>query len=150
MSEEMKEWAHMWGAKVNIFLHEDPNSFLNTFPSFPSVQVKLRNDMPDDMLKDAIETSRRIISDVEDFESQGAKFTHDCCTIVIRCFTLRYLHALLGLGCAEAIKNEFDARWSPHWHCVIGRNFGSFVTHETKNFIFFYLGDKAVMLFKAG
>jgi len=33
---------------------------------------------------------------------------------------------------------------------VIGRNFGSFVTHETKNFVFFYLGDKAIMLFKAG
>lgn len=36
-----------------------------------SFQVKLRNDMPDDMLKDAIETSRRIISEVEDFETQG-------------------------------------------------------------------------------
>jgi hypothetical protein len=33
--------------------------------------VKLRNDMPDDMLKDAIETSRRIISSVADFEVEG-------------------------------------------------------------------------------
>lgn len=81
--------------------------------------------MPDDMLKDAIETSRRIISEVTDFEAEG-------------------------LACAEKIKNEFDARWSPYWHCIIGRNFGAFVTHETKNFIFFYLGDKAVMIFKAG
>ena len=55
-----------------------------------------------------------------------------------------------GLACAEKIKTEFDARWSPHWHVIIGRNFGSFVTHETKYFVFFYLGDKAVMLFKAG
>jgi hypothetical protein len=37
------------------------------------VQVKLRNDMPDDMLKDAIETSRRIISNVTDFETEGNK-----------------------------------------------------------------------------
>eukprot|EP01038_Epipyxis_sp_PR26KG_P005413 gene5413-7501_t len=102
MSEELKEWANMWGAKV-----------------------KLRNDMPDDMLKDAIETSRRVINSVADFETQG-------------------------LECAEQIKTEFDVRWEPNWHCIIGRNFGSFVTHETKNFIFFYLGDKAVMLFKAG
>ena len=56
----------------------------------------------------------------------------------------------IGLDCAEKIKTEFDARWSPHWHCIIGRNFGSFVTHETKKFVFFYWGDKAVMLFKAG
>ena len=57
---------------------------------------------------------------------------------------------LLGLECAEIIKTEFDQRWSPHWHVIIGRNFGSFVTHETKNFIFFYLADKAIMIFKAG
>lgn len=40
------------------------------------------------------------------------------------------------------------SRWSPHWHVIVGRNFGSFVTHETKKFIFFYLDDKAVMIFK--
>ena len=56
----------------------------------------------------------------------------------------------LGLMCAESIKNEFDQRWSPHWHVIIGRNFGSYVTHETKNFLFFYLDDKEVMMFKAG
>jgi hypothetical protein len=31
--------------------------------------------MPDDMLKDAIETARRVISDVEDFETQGKLYT---------------------------------------------------------------------------
>jgi uncharacterized membrane protein len=25
-------------------------------------------------------------------------------------------------------------------HCIVGRNFGSYVTHETKHFIYFYLG----------
>jgi hypothetical protein len=48
MGEELKEWTMMWGAKV-----------------------KLPNDMPDDMLKDSIETSRRLIDNVTDFESQG-------------------------------------------------------------------------------
>lgn len=108
--------------------------------------------MPDDMLKDAIETSRRIISEVEDFETQG-ELDSSSIIPVAPFFKLIFVSMcphMIGLGCAEAIKNEFDARWSPHWHCVIGRNFGSFVTHETKNFIFFYLGDKAVMLFKAG
>jgi hypothetical protein len=53
MSEDIKEWAYMWGAKV-----------------------KLRNDMPDDILKDAIETSRRIIQGVTDFETEG-EFIHN-------------------------------------------------------------------------
>jgi hypothetical protein len=48
MGEEMKEWSHMWGAKV-----------------------KLRNDMPDDMLRDAIETSRRILGGISDFDTEG-------------------------------------------------------------------------------
>lgn len=100
MGEELKEWANMWGAKV-----------------------KLRNDMPDDMLRDAVETSRRILEKCTDFETQA-------------------------LDAAEKIKMEFDTRWSPHWHVIIGRNFGSFVTHETKNFIFFYLEDKAIMMYK--
>ena len=88
-------------------------------------KVKLRNDMNDDMLRYAIETSRRLIDECQDFDADG-------------------------LAVAEAIKVDFDANWGPNWHVVIGRNFGSFVTHETKNFVFFYLGDKAVMLFKAG
>lgn len=31
-----------------------------------------------------------------------------------------------------------------------GRNFGSYVTHETKHFIYFYLGQVAILLFKSG
>jgi hypothetical protein len=38
-------------------------------------QVKLRNDMPDDMLRDAIETSRRVLESVSDFETQGLAFS---------------------------------------------------------------------------
>ena len=35
-------------------------------------------------------------------------------------------------------------------HCVVGRNFGSYVTHETKHFIYFYLGQVAILCFKSG
>jgi dynein light chain LC8-type len=45
---------------------------------------------------------------------------------------------------------EFDKKYSPTWHCIVGRNFGSYVTHETKHFIYFYLGQVAVLLFKSG
>ena len=37
-----------------------------------------------------------------------------------------------------------------HRHVIVGRNFGSYVTHETKHFIYFYLGQVAVLLFKSG
>jgi dynein light chain LC8-type len=42
---------------------------------------------------------------------------------------------------AAFIKKEFDKKYNPTWHCIVGRNFGSYVTHETKHFIYFYLGQ---------
>ena len=41
-------------------------------------------------------------------------------------------------------------RYNPTWHVIVGRNFGSYVTHETKHFIYFYLGQIAILLFKSG
>ncbi len=51
---------------------------------------------------------------------------------------------------AAYIKKEFDSKHGPTWHCIVGRNFGSYVTHETKHFVYFYLGPVAVLLFKSG
>ncbi|XP_071477250.1 dynein light chain LC6, flagellar outer arm-like [Diadema antillarum] len=51
---------------------------------------------------------------------------------------------------ASFIKKDFDEKYSPTWHCIVGKNFGSFVTHETKHFIYFYVGSMAVLLFKSG
>ncbi|KAF7562998.1 hypothetical protein G7046_g1163 [Stylonectria norvegica] len=33
---------------------------------------------------------------------------------------------------AQHIKRTFDERKGPTWHCIVGRNFGSFVTHGPK------------------
>ncbi|ELW69044.1 Dynein light chain 1, cytoplasmic [Tupaia chinensis] len=36
------------------------------------------------------------------------------------------------------IRKEFD-KDNPTWHCIVGRNFGSYMTRETKHFIYFSL-----------
>jgi len=51
---------------------------------------------------------------------------------------------------AAHIKKDFDKKHGPTWHCIVGRNFGSFVTHETKHFIYFYIDQVAILLFKSG
>ncbi|KER32418.1 hypothetical protein T265_01474 [Opisthorchis viverrini] len=73
---------------------------------------------------------------------------------------------------AAHLKKEFDRKYSPTWHCIVGKNFGrqsfsgetnvlsshdtclrilfSYVTHETQNFIYFYFQDRAFLLFKSG
>ncbi|XGW32399.1 hypothetical protein V3C99_017166 [Haemonchus contortus] len=51
---------------------------------------------------------------------------------------------------AAYIKQEMDRRFSNSWHCVVGRNFGSYVTHETNHFIYLYVRNTAVMVFRTG
>ncbi|KAM9249297.1 dynein light chain 1, cytoplasmic-like, partial [Dugong dugon] len=52
-------------------------------------------------------------------------------------------------GIEAHIKKEFDKKYNPTWHCTVRRNFGSYVTYETKHFIYFYLGQMAILLFKS-
>mmetsp|Transcript_3803 Transcript_3803/g.6661 ORF Transcript_3803/g.6661 Transcript_3803/m.6661 type:complete len:95 (+) Transcript_3803:159-443(+) len=51
---------------------------------------------------------------------------------------------------AEHIKKAFDSRFEPNWHCVVGKSFGSYCTHESGHFIYFYLDHVAILLFKTG
>ena len=41
---------------------------------------------------------------------------------------------------ADFIRDEFEKRHEPTWHCIVGREFTSCVTHDTKYCIFFYIG----------
>ncbi|VUZ51879.1 unnamed protein product [Hymenolepis diminuta] len=51
---------------------------------------------------------------------------------------------------AGHIKREFDMRYGATWHCIVGRSYGSFVTHENNNFIYFFMNTVAILLFKSG
>jgi dynein light chain LC8-type len=51
---------------------------------------------------------------------------------------------------ALAIKKHFDANHNPIWHCVVGKSFGAFGTHETKHFVYLYYGPTAIHLWKCG
>ncbi|KAJ8041014.1 Dynein light chain 1, cytoplasmic [Holothuria leucospilota] len=51
---------------------------------------------------------------------------------------------------ASFMKRQMDELHGPTWHAVVGKHFGSFVTHETKHFIYFYCGSYAFLLFKSG
>ena len=55
---------------------------------------------------------------------------------------------------AEHIKKHFDKAFSNptaggKWHCIVGTDFGSYVTHEAQNFVFFQLGAYFILIFKA-
>ncbi|KAK3010957.1 hypothetical protein RJ639_011853 [Escallonia herrerae] len=43
---------------------------------------------------------------------------------------------------------EFDRAYGPGWQCIVGTDFGSFVTHCYGCFIHFSVGSLAILLFK--
>ena len=55
------------------------------------------------------------------------------------------------LSVSQRIKKEMDSRsGGGSWHCIVGQDFGSYVTHEAKHFIYFYVNKLGVLLFKSG
>ncbi|CAG9854993.1 unnamed protein product [Phyllotreta striolata] len=60
-----------------------------------------------------------------------------------------YLYSL-ERDVAAYMKKEFDKKYCPTWHCAVGRNFSSYITHESSRFIYFYLGPTAFVLYKCG
>lgn len=49
---------------------------------------------------------------------------------------------------ASHLKDELNRKYNGNWHCFVGRNFGSYVTYEAKNYIYFYIGQYAFLVFK--
>nr|XP_012302637.1 dynein light chain 1, cytoplasmic-like [Aotus nancymaae] len=68
---------------------------------------------------------------------------------LVECAT-QALEKYIEKDIAAHIKKEFDKKYNPTWHCIMGRNFGSYVTHITEHFIYFCLGQVAILLFKSG
>lgn len=51
---------------------------------------------------------------------------------------------------AKIIKQTFDKEYFPNWHCIVGNQFGAFVSNEDSKALYFTYGQTSVLLFKAG
>lgn len=49
---------------------------------------------------------------------------------------------------AGHVKKEFDGAYGTTWHCVVGKSYGCYVTHQANSFVFFSIGELSFMLFK--
>ncbi|XWS51998.1 hypothetical protein CRYUN_Cryun11dG0029900 [Craigia yunnanensis] len=49
---------------------------------------------------------------------------------------------------ARFTKKEFDRTYGPGWQCIVGIDFGSFVTHYSGCFIYFCIDSLAILLFR--
>jgi dynein light chain LC8-type len=51
---------------------------------------------------------------------------------------------------AGFLKRSADRAFSSCWHCIVGRQFSSYVTHEMNGFIYLTKGPISILLFKSG
>merc|ERR1711976_561770 len=82
-------------------------------------------------------TERKAVIKNADMSEDMQQDAVDCATQALEKFNIEK-------DIAAYIKKEFEKKYNPTWHCIVGRNFGSYVTHETKHFIYFYLGQVAI------
>ena len=94
-------------------------------------------------LKEMSTAERKAVVKHADMNEEMQQDAIDCANVALEKFNIEK-------DIAAYIKKEFDKKYNPTWHCVVGRNFGSYVTHETKHFIYFYMGQVAILLFKSG
>ena len=106
-------------------------------------------DMSEDMQQDAVDCASQALEKYNIEKVCVALDRHGLILIMIQVYHQIRI-TLIYQDIAAYIKKEFDKKYNPTWHCIVGRNFGSYVTHETKHFIYFYLGQVAILLFKSG
>lgn len=51
---------------------------------------------------------------------------------------------------AGFLKRAADKTFAACWHCIVGRQFSSYVTHEMNGFIYLTKGPLSILLFKSG
>uniref|UniRef100_A0A915LD48 Dynein light chain n=1 Tax=Meloidogyne javanica TaxID=6303 RepID=A0A915LD48_MELJA len=51
---------------------------------------------------------------------------------------------------ASFVKDTFEQRFGPTWHCVVGRSFGSRVSYELETFVLLKANQHTVLVFKCG
>jgi len=49
---------------------------------------------------------------------------------------------------ASKIKQDFDKKFAPTWHCVIGEGFGFDVTYQQKHMIYIFHGNIGILCYK--
>ena len=52
--------------------------------------------------------------------------------------------------CAKTLKEEFDRKYYPSWHCVLGKSYGTAISYEEGNSIYFNINNVSILLWRAG
>ena len=110
-------------------------------PSNKGRQIKIHKaQIPSNMSDKAI----ALINDALD------KFQIEKVIILSYIITVHILIFLFKIkDMATFVKKKCDEDFGGTWHCVIGRNFGCSITHDTKFVLFFQVDLMHILLFRS-
>jgi hypothetical protein len=63
-------------------------------------------------------------------------------------FALRELRLSEQTAIAQFVKRELDQKYGSLWHCVVGRQFGSYVSHDNGHFLYFFIDDCGFLIWR--
>ena len=85
-----------------------------------------------------------------DHSIKSADMTEDMIANVRRVSMKGFEKFAIERDIAKYIKEQADLIYGCNWHCIVGKQFGSYVTHESKHYIYFYIGETSILLWKYG
>ena len=112
------------GRTVYSYKMAQPGDKVTSYRTFLEARVLWPADIPDDILEFIVMTAKDAMRQ-NDPDVQGQEI-------------------------AKTIKTALDEKYSPYWHVILGKSFGCHCTHETRRFVYFYLGKFAFMVYKIG
>jgi len=77
------------------------------------------------------------------------KFTIEKVLEIIIYISYIYLYKSNCKDVSTYVKKKCDEELGGTWHCIVGRNFGCSITHDTKFVVFFQVDLMHVLLFKS-
>jgi dynein light chain LC8-type len=64
---------------------------------------------------------------------KNADMTEEMQQEAVECAVRAFEKYTVEKDIAAFMKKEFDKKYGATWHCIVGRNFGSYVTHGKDN-----------------
>ncbi|CAD7953075.1 unnamed protein product [Amoebophrya sp. A25] len=86
-------------------------------------------------LKAVIKNQEMPVNMIEDIMQESVKIMQECRT---------------ERDIADRLKKHCDDAYTPSWNVIVGKTFGSYITHETKRYIQFNIAHMSFLVWKCG
>ena len=137
--------AHSYDDLVNDQpqTYRSQSSVYNTTPRMTNNNSNLYGQQQPHMRRDDFDGD--LIVKSTDLSAQNEQDILELVRLAFRKYDLSNQRELAGF-----LKRSADKAFSSCWHCIVGRQFSSYVTHEMNGFIYLTKGPLSILLFKSG